>query len=188
MHVRSGDIFTAWRDGARTFTHAGYNSQMGDRGQPPLGFYLQAISHAATRSMTSAEQVRVTLTLSLSLSLSLTVTLLVKRAEQVEEGMGGQRDANSPMSVVLVTSPDRASPVVKALEMLGAHDALYRTRLRVSASSDFETDLRILLCARSLNHHPTETPQDHQCIWCPRPLYLLLSDDEVSNLVRWSMD
>ena len=128
VHVRSGDIFTAWRDGQRTFTHAGYNSEMADRGQPPLSFYLQAISHSAARS-------------------NLHVELGDHSASLAAHATQGAAGPALDSSLVLVTSPDRASPVVAALEMLGEHDALHRTRLRVSASSDFETDLRVLLCA-----------------------------------------
>ena len=106
MHVRSGDLFTAWRNGNRTFTHAGYNSQMSGRGQPPLGFYLRAMAH--------------------------------------------RQEESALASTVLVTSPDRASPVVRALELLSATNALRVPRLRISASASFATDLQLLLCARSL--------------------------------------
>jgi hypothetical protein len=46
MHIRSGDLFTDWKDGERIFTHKGYNSDMSHRGQPPLAFYLRAMAHA----------------------------------------------------------------------------------------------------------------------------------------------
>lgn len=50
IQVRSGDIFTHWKDGARAASahHSGYESGMGDRGQPPLAFYTAAMAHAAT--------------------------------------------------------------------------------------------------------------------------------------------
>jgi hypothetical protein len=45
VHVRSGDIFTNWRNGHRTVHHSGYESTMASRGQPPLSFYLRALAH-----------------------------------------------------------------------------------------------------------------------------------------------
>ena len=125
MHVRSGDIFTAWRDGARTFMHKGYNSVMDGRGQPPLGFYLRAIGHWLATSEGA-------------------------RGSGGGGALGGGSGAAAP-EVILVTSPDRASPVVQALEVLASLGALPGgARLRVSASDAFVDDLRLLLCARFL--------------------------------------
>jgi len=107
MHIRSGDLFTTWRDGARTFNHTGYNSDMSSRGQPPLGFYLQAMAHALPPPPQPAG------------------------------------------TVLLVTSPDIANPVVKALTYQARLGA-FRHRLNVSASATFRDDLLLLLCARNL--------------------------------------
>lgn len=107
MHVRSGDLFTSWKDGARTFNHSGYNSEMGSRGQPPLGFYYRVMAHALPA------------------------------------------DPHRPSTVVLVTSPDLASPVVRALKHQAQMGAL-RPTLRLSASESFHDDLQVLLCARKL--------------------------------------
>ena len=107
MQIRSGDIFTAWKDGERTFNHSGYNSEMSSRGQPPLGFYMRVMEH-----------------------------LLPKPPQPAG-------------TAVLVTSPDRANPVVKALSYYGQLGAL-RYHIVESASPRFVDDLRVMLCARNL--------------------------------------
>jgi len=46
LHVRSGDIFSNWRDGKHVTTHAGFQHEGFGRGQPPLSFYTTAAAHA----------------------------------------------------------------------------------------------------------------------------------------------
>lgn len=144
MHVRSGDIFTAWRDGNRTSTHAGFNSEMSSRGQPPLSFYLRAIAHA--REEHHAEQ---TQTHHHHHSAGSAHEVATSPPSSDAAVAGGGADAHHP-ALVLVTSPDKASPVVRAFELLASHQALRTATMRISASGDFQTDLRLLLCARNI--------------------------------------
>ena len=45
MHLRSGEIFTNWRDGKHLTTHGGFQHDPVARGQPPLSFYQSVIRH-----------------------------------------------------------------------------------------------------------------------------------------------
>ena len=127
MHLRSGEIFTNWKDGKHIITHGGFQHDPTSRGQPPLAFYQSAARHALTgndrRDDTGESHLRI--------------------------GVHGYAEAR------LATSPDRANPVAQAMLPRAPNSnttvsATLGVPLSLASSESFQQDLAQLLCAQHL--------------------------------------
>ena len=161
MHVRSGDIFSNWRDGKHLTSHGGFQHDPYSRGQPPLAFYAAAANHSPRDDVNG------------------TLSFLDEYDEDEAEGNvneGGTTPHTHPVPVpvvppalqpiagarhagatyqaaVLATSPDRSNPVSHALLARSngtALSAALELPLSLSSSESFQDDLTQLLCARHL--------------------------------------
>ena len=128
MHLRSGDIFSNWKDGKHLTTHGGFQHDPMARGQPPLSFYQGALAHRLGGGGAAAAD--------------------------DESGEAGARIGGHPYAAALLaTSPDRSNPVVGAvLPRVNGSDwsEALSVKLTLSSSSSFEQDLSQLLCAEHL--------------------------------------
>ena len=149
VHVRSGDIFSNWRDGEHVVTHGGFQHDPSSRGQPPLPFYASVVAYGALSAAARRPP-------------SGTAAGGGAGAGSKEggggeggaAGAGAREEASTAFgSVLLATSPDRSNPVVHAMLTRAngsATSASLGVPLELSSSASFQQDLSQLLCATNL--------------------------------------
>lgn len=146
MHVRSGDIFSNWRDGKHLTTHGGFQHDPYARGQPPLAFYVAAATHSLRHEANGTS-----------------LPVMIADDEEDAEAAAAAADLSpiagahstgvSYQAAVLATSPDRSNPVAHALLERVNGTALsmpLQMPLSLASSESFQDDLAQLLCARHL--------------------------------------
>ena len=142
VHVRSGEIFSNWRDGRHVATHAGFQHEAFSRGQPPLAFYTAAALHTLAATSHAAA------------STSSSHTAAYTSSSHASSNASSNASSVAPQRlyghVALATSPDRSNPVVDAMLLLAAnHSHEHHARhadthasSASSASSDARPDTR----------------------------------------------
>ena len=120
MHIRSGEIFTNWRDGKHEHTHAGFQHDPFSRGQPPLAFYLAAMAHHRTLIAKERPTENATRTRAM-------VVTAPDQANPVVAPLLGRGSSGTTGDGIGAGIP-----------------------VSISSSESFEQDLTQLLCARSL--------------------------------------